>query len=368
MGGDKIRAGIIGCGVISAAYLKGCRLFDKIEVVACADLLVERAKARADEFEVPKAYSVDDLLADPEVDLVINLTIPKAHAEVNIAALAAGKHAYCEKPFAVNRADGLKTLEAAQAHGRRVGCAPDTFLGGGIQTCRKLIDDGAIGQPIAATAFMTTPGHERWHPEPDFYYQVGGGPMLDMGPYYLTALVNLLGPIDRVTGTTRITYPERTITSQPKHGQKITVEVPTHVTGLMNFSNGAIGTIVTSFDVWGANLPRIEIYGSEGSLSVPDPNRFDGPVHLLKAGEQEWQDIEHTHSIEVSRGVGAADMAYGLLYDRPHRASGALAYHVLDVMEAFEDASQQGRHIALSSQIERPAALPPGLPLGELDC
>ncbi|MEM7032804.1 MAG: Gfo/Idh/MocA family oxidoreductase [Chloroflexota bacterium] len=363
----KVKVGLIGCGVISAAYFKGTKLFDIIDMVACADLLLERAQARAEEFGIPKACTVDELLANPEIELVINLTIPKVHAEVNIAALEAGKHAYCEKPLAVTRDEGLKTLQAAQKNGLKVGSAPDTFLGGGIQTCRKLIDDGAIGTPVAATAFMTTPGHERWHPDPGFYYQAGGGPMFDMGPYYLTALINLLGSVDRVTGSTRITYPERTITSEPKHGEKIQVNTATHVTGLLDFSNGPIGTIVTSFDVWGANLPRIEIYGSEGSLSVPDPNRFDGPVRLLKAGEQEWQEIEHTHSTAVSRGVGVADMAYSLVYDRPFRANGDLAFHVLDIMQSFEEASQSGQHIELDSQCDRPTMLPTGLALGELD-
>ena len=363
----KVRVGLIGCGVISAAYLKGCQLFDIVEVTACADLFVERAQARAEEFNIPKACSVEELLADDEVDLVINLTIPKAHAEVNLAAIAAGKHAYCEKPLAIDRQDGANTLAAAKEQGVRVGSAPDTFLGGGIQTCRKLIDDGAIGRPVAATAFMTTPGHERWHPDPGFYYQPGGGPMFDMGPYYLTALINLIGSVDRVTGSTRITYPERTITSQPKYGQKIEVNTATHVSGVLDFSNGVVGTIITSFDVWGANLPWIEIYGSEGSLSVPDPNRFDGSVRLLRAGQTEWEEIPHTHSIEVSRGIGVADMAYGLAYDRPHRANAELAYHVLDIMQAFEESSQQGTHQTLSSQCERPAALPAGLPLGQLD-
>ena len=364
---DKIRVGVIGCGVISAAYFKGCRQFDILEMVACADLLIERAEARAKAFNIPKACSVDDLLADPNIDLVINLTIPKAHAEVNLAAIAAGKHTYCEKPLATSRADGQKTLAAADKMGVRVGSAPDTFLGGGIQTCRKLIDDGAIGQPVAATAFMTSPGHESWHPDPNFYYQPGGGPMFDMGPYYLTALINLIGPVGRVTGTARITHPERTITSQPKHGQKIAVNTATHVTGILDFSDGAVGTILTSFDIWGANLPRIEIYGSQGSLSVPDPNRFDGQVRLLRAGEKEWEAIPHTHSIEVGRGIGVADMAYGILYDRPHRASGALANHVLDIMQAFEDASQSDRHQRLNSQCTRPAALPVGLSPGTLD-
>jgi predicted dehydrogenase len=319
---------------------------------------------------------VEALLADPTIQIVVNLTIPKAHAEVNLAAIAAGKHVYCEKPLAITRADGQKTLAAAREQGVRVGCAPDTFLGGGIQTCRKLIDDGMIGEPVAATAFMTCHGHEGWHPDPAFYYQPGGGPMLDMGPYYLTALVNLIGPIQRVTGSARISFPERQITSQPKYGMRIKVNTATHVAGVVDFGKGAVGTIITSFDVWAANLPRIEIYGAEGSLSVPDPNRFDGLVRLhladasrwsRQADAREWSEIPVTHSTEVGRGIGVADMAYALAYGRPHRASGDLAYHVLDVMCAFEDASRRGRHIDIESTCVQPAALPPGLPPGELD-
>jgi predicted dehydrogenase len=364
----KIKIGIVGCGNIFPAYVKGSRMFPILDLVACADIDMERAKARAAEFGVPKACTVDELLADPEIGIVVNLTIPKAHAAVNLAAIAAGKHVYCEKPLAVTRGDGAKTLAAAKAKGVRVGCAPDTFFGGGIQTCRKLIDDGWIGEPVAATAFMTCHGHESWHPSPEFYYEAGGGPMLDMGPYYLTALISLAGPIHRVTGSTRITFAERLITSQPKYGKRVKVEVATHVAGVMDFATGAIGTIITSFDVWAAVLPRIEIYGTTGSLSVPDPNTFGGTVRVRRAGAQDWSDIPLTHGYtENSRGIGVADMAYGLLTGRPHRASGDLAYHVLDVMHAFEDASQSGRHVEIKSTCTRPAALPLGLRPGELD-
>ncbi len=364
----QILIGIIGCGNIFPAYVKGCRAFPILELAAVADLDMDRAQARAAEFGIPKACTVEALLADEAIGIVVNLTIPKAHAEVNLAAIAAGKHVYCEKPLAVNRADGQRTLGAARARGVRVGCAPDTFFGGGIQTCRKLIDDGWIGEPVAATAFMTCHGHESWHPSPEFYYETGGGPMLDMGPYYLTALVNLMGGIRRVTGSTRATFPERLITSQPKYGKRVTVEVATHVAGVMDFANGAIGTIITTFDVWAANLPRIEIYGTAGSLSVPDPNTFGGTVRVRRAGAQDWSDIPWTHGYtDNSRGIGVADMAYGLASGRPHRASGDLAYHVLDVMQAFEDASQAGRHIEITSACPRPAALPLGLRPGELD-
>ena len=363
-----IKVGIIGCGNISGIYCQMLKTFPILEVAACADLIPERAQARAAEFGIPRACSVEELLADPEIKIVVNLTIPVAHAEVAFRALEAGKCVHNEKPLAITREDGQRLLALAKAKGLRVGSAPDTFLGGGIQTCRKLIDDGWIGEPIAATAFMTCHGHESWHPDPEFYYKVGGGPMFDMGPYYLTALINLMGPVRRVTGSARITFPERTITSQPKYGTKIKVDVPTHVAGVMDFANGAIGTIITSFDVWAAELPRIEIYGTAGTLSVPDPNGFGGPVRVLRAGAKEWSEIPLTHGYARNyRGVGVADMAYALRSGRPHRASGELAYHVLDIMHAFHDASREGRHIELSSTCQRPAPLPLGLTDGQLD-
>jgi len=355
----KMKIGIVGCGNISGNYLYWARQFDILDVAALADLVPERAQAKAAEAKVPKACSVDELLKDPDIQIVVNLTIPRAHAEVNLAALAAGKHAYCEKPFAVTREAGQKVLALAKGSGLRVGGAPDTFLGGGIQTCRKLIDDGAIGQPVGATAFMACRGHETWHPDPEFYYDLGGGPMLDMGPYYLTALVNLLGPVRRVSGSARISFPERTITSQPKNGKKIQVMTPTHIAGTMDFANGAIGTVVMSFDVVAHCLPIIEIYGSEGTLLVPDPNGFGGPVRIRRMGDADFSEVRLTHSDQVGRSMGVADMAHGILRGRPHRASGDLAYHVLDVMHAFEDSSKSGRHVELQSRCERPAPLPP---------
>jgi predicted dehydrogenase len=363
----KAKVGIVGCGNISSIYFKNGKWLEAIDIVACADLIPERAQARAAEFDVPRACTVKELLADPEIDIVLNLTIPIAHAEVALAALEAGKSVYNEKPLAIKREDACKMLEIAKAKGLRVGGAPDTFMGAGLQTCRKLIEDGAIGTPIAATAFMMCHGHESWHPDPEFYYKVGGGPMFDMGPYYLTALVSLIGPVKRVTGSARITFPERTITSQPKNGTKITVDVPTHVAGVLDFENGAIGTIITSFDVWSHRMPNIEIYGTEGSLGVPDPNGFGGPVLLRRAGEKDWSEapLSHIYS-ENSRGLGVADMACALSSGREARASGELTYHVLDIMHAVHDASREGKHIELTSGY-RPAPLPVGLEYGKLD-
>ncbi len=363
---QRTKVGIIGCGNISSIYLKADKVFNNIEIVGCADLDVARAQAKAAEYGV-KAYTVRELLADPEIEIVVNLTIPAAHAEVSAAAIEAGKAAYSEKPFALNRTDGEELLKLAAARGRRVGCAPDTFLGGGLQTCRKLIDDGVIGEPVAATAFMMSRGHEHWHPNPEFYYQPGGGPMFDMGPYYLTALVSILGPVRRVTGITRASFAERLVSSQPNYGQTIKVEVPTHVAGLLEFASGAIGTIITTFDVKASQLPRMEIYGADATLSLPDPNTFGGPVRLRAATDTDLHDMPLTHIYtENSRGLGVADLADALRTDRPHRANGALAHHVLEIMQAFHEASDQGTHVDLISTCERPALLPIGLELGEI--
>lgn len=364
---SKIQTGIIGCGNIFNAYVKGCRAFPILDLVACADIDAGRAEARAAEHGL-KALAVDALLADPDIRIIVNLTVPAAHAEVSLAAIAAGKNVYSEKPLATNRANGARVLAAAQAQGVLVGCAPDTFLGAGLQTCRKLLDDGWIGRPVAATAFMLGHGMEHWHPNSEFFYKPGAGPLFDMGPYYLTALVHLLGPATRVTGSAQISFAERLVTSQPNFGQRIKVETPTHVAGVLDFAAGAVGTLITSFDVWSHNLPRIEIYGSEGSLSVPDPNTFGGPVRVRRAGAQEWSEIPLTHGYaENMRGIGVADMAYALTTGRPHRASGALAYHVLDLMQSFLDASAAGQHIAIQSTCARSAALPVGLMPGQLD-
>lgn len=364
---DKVKVGVIGVGKIFPAYVQGCRAFPILELDAVADVDVARAQQQAAEHDVPRSLSVDALLADPDIQIVVNLTVPKVHAAVSLAAIAAGKHVYSEKPLAIARAEGQQILQAAAARGVRVGCAPDTFLGGGQQTCRKLIDDGWIGEPVAAVAFMTGHGPESWHPNPDFFYQIGGGPLLDMGPYYLTSLVNLLGPVRRVAGSARASFSQRIATSREHFGRRLPVEVPTHVAALLDFAAGPVATLITSFDVWSANLPRIEIYGSEGSLSVPDPNIFGGVVQVRRADAAEWSETPLLFDAHVGRGIGVADLAQAIRSGRPARASGELAYHVLDAMQAVEESSAEGRHVLLESTCARPAPLPLNLPRGELD-
>ncbi len=356
----KAGVGVIGCGNISRVYLENLKKFPGLELVAVSDQIRERAEEKAEEYNIPHVYSTEELLAEPRIQIVVNLTIPESHAEISMAALQAGKSVYVEKPLATTCEDGRKVLELADDNSR-IAAAPDTFLGGGLQTCRKLIDDGWIGRPIAATAFMMCHGHESWHPNPEFYYKPGGGPMFDMGPYYLTALLTLLGSVKKVSGSASISFAERTITSQPKYGQKIQVEVPTHVVGILEFQNGAVGNIITSFDVWAAELPYIEIYGTEGTLSVPDPNIFGGSVRILRAGDC-WREVPLVNNyVENSRGLGVADLAYALHNKKPHRASGALAYHVLEIMHGIYISAEEGKTYELESTCERPKPLPVGV-------
>ena len=362
-----VGVGVIGCGHISAAYLMAAKTFPILKIVAVADARPEAAHARAAEFGL-RAASVADLLADPEVEIVLNLTVPKAHVEVGLAAIAAGKHVYSEKPLGVAVAEARRLAAAAAAKGLRLGCAPDTFLGGAHQTARALIDDGAIGRPVGGAAFFMCPGHERWHPDPGFYYLGGGGPMLDMGPYYVTDLVNLLGPIDRVFGVATRTRAERTIASEPLKGRRIPVEVATHVSGVLHFVSGAAVSVTMSFDVFAHKHVPLEIYGESGSLIVPDPNWFGGAVEIAEAGAA-WREVASARPYADAnyRSLGLADMAQAIRRGRPHRASGALALHALEAMEAFQASSDAGRAIDVASRPERPAPMPASLKLGELD-
>jgi predicted dehydrogenase len=364
---QKVGFGVIGCGVISTAYLKAAQRFANLELRAVADMRSAAAEKQAAAFGVP-AMRVDQLLKRDDVEIVVNLTVPLAHTDVSLAILNAGKHVHSEKPLGVSVAEARKVMDLAAAKGLRVGCAPDTFLGGGHQTARKAIDDGTIGRPVAGTAFFMCPGHERWHPAPGFYYLRGGGPMLDMGPYYITDLINLLGPIASVMGSTARPRAERLILSEPMKGTLIPVEVATHVAGTLEFVSGAVVSIAMSFDVPKHNHTPIEIYGTEGSMMVPDPNRFGGEVSVAKAGG-EWQAIPHTHGNTDGefRAIGVADMAAAIVANRPHRASGALALHALEAMEAFQTSADEGHRVKLETTVERPAMIPPGLPTGQID-
>jgi len=364
---ERVGIGIIGCGNISEAYLKAASYFPILDIRGLADIRPKAAQARARAFGL-RAMSVDKLLADPSIELVVNLTIPAAHVAVGLAAVEAGKHVHSEKPLGITTVDARRLLDAARARGVRVGCAPDTFLGGAHQACRQLVDQGAIGRPVAGTAFFMCPGHESWHPNPAFYYQTGGGPMLDMGPYYITALVNLLGPVTRVSGAVGRAHAERTITSAPLKGTKVAVEVPTHVAGALEFAGGAVVSIAMSFDVPSHRHTPIELYGTEASLLVPDPNYFGGTIMIGRAGK-EWAQAptQHRYADGNYRIIGVADMAHAIRRGRAHRASGELAYHVLEVMEAFQRSSERGTHVGLESRPDRPTALPADLAPGTVD-
>lgn len=364
----KLRVGIMGCGSISRKYLRAATPFPHLQWVACADLDRTQAETLAAEFAIPRVCDTARLPSLEEVEAVLNLTVPSAHAEVSLAALRAGKHVYSEKPLAIRRRDAREILGLAKDKRLRVGCAPDTFLGAGIQTCRKLLDEGAIGKPLAACAFMMSRGVESWHPNPDFFYKKGGGPLFDMGPYYLTAMVALLGPVCRVTGMASTGIAERLITSLPRAGQKVVVETPTHVAACLEFVSGVLATLVTSFEVSAHQCPRLEIYGEEGTLEVPDPNTFGGPVRLWQRREGCWKEapLEFPYRTE-SRGLGLAEMALAIEEEREHRASGTLAFHILDIMHSILDAAEDGRHIELRSSAHRPAPMPnqPLFPPGE---
>lgn len=359
--------GLVGCGNVSDIYFQNCRRFDGLRIAACADLDVTRAKAKAEQYGVSRWCSTSELLSAGEVDAVLNLTRPATHYEIALKALEAGKHIYNEKPLAITRNEGQKLVELARRKNLRIGCAPDTFMGSGLQTARRAVDDGSIGQPVGAFAAMMYPGHESWHPDPEFFYQPGGGPLFDMGPYYLTALVSLLGPVRRVTGSTKTTYSERVIGSGPKKGQKFPVGVPTHVTGSLDFESGAIATLMMSFDVWYHNLPMLQIYGTEGSLNLPDPNLFGGEVRLRKARAEAWDPVAVRHGYsDNSRGLGLADMAAAAKSGRPHRACGELALHVLEIMQALGEASRESCHVDIISRCERPEPMREGLNFGEV--
>jgi len=351
-----MRIGIIGTGVISDQYLASLSRLPQLHLVAVADLNMAKATAVAAEHSVD-ARTVEDLLASPDIDAVLNLTIPAAHVAVSTAALRAGKHVYVEKPLALQLADGVELLELARSLGLRVGSAPDTVLGTGIQTARDLIDSGGIGVPIGASANWTAPGHELWHPAPEFYYQLGGGPLFDMGPYYLTSLVTLLGPVVTVSAGASRSERIRRIATGPRAQEEVPVNVDTHVAAVLHHAGGAISTVLVSFEVWGTRLPKIEVYGTQGTVAVPDPNIFDGAVEVLDT-DRTWRPVADSAGYEnAGRGFGLAEMALAVSENRAHRTSGELALHVLDIMESITLAAAAGETRQLTTTVERPAAV-----------
>ncbi|MEU6715086.1 Gfo/Idh/MocA family oxidoreductase [Nonomuraea sp. NPDC046802] len=356
--GQPVNVGVVGCGAISAQYFQTIERLPRLRLAAVADLDLDRAREAVRPYAGVDVLGVAELLADPRIDVVLNLTIPAAHAEIALRAIDAGKDVYCEKPLAAARTDAERVLLAADAAGVRVGCAPDTVLGTGTQTARKAIDDGLIGRPVAATATMMTPGHERWHPNPDFYYVPGGGPLLDMGPYYITSLVTLLGPVATVVGAASRPRAKRTIGSGPRQGEEIPVTVDTHVTGVLVHASGALSTLVMSFDGVATKSPHIEVHGESGSLVVPNPNHFDGDVLLSAAGDADWRPLpESAGYLGAGRGVGLADFAATPAGTEP-RAGGALAFHVLDIMESLLASAHSGAGVPITSTCERPLPVP----------
>ncbi len=380
------RIGLIGTGRISDIYIQTIAKFPELELAVCGSLNPDESKAKAAEYNIPSTATPDEIIADPSIHCILNLTIPAAHAEISLQALQAGKHVYSEKPFATTLADGQKVLDLAEKTGLKVGNAPDTFLGGRWQTVRKLMDQGVIGQPLGVNAFVGTHGVERHHPNPDFYYQPGGGPLFDLGPYYLTAMVHLLGPIKRVSGMARRTFDQRLIENGPRNGQLINVEVDTHSLSMLEFANGAIGSMTMSFDVWDSDTPRFEIYGTEGTICIPDPdpvhgaNDFHGPVWYRTRKTSRWEFqprptdrpvdwlvAENTHDFnENSRGLGLLDLAYAVRENRAPRASGALAQHVLEVMIGIDQAPKVGGFVSIESTCVKPAMLPETFPVSEV--
>jgi predicted dehydrogenase len=358
--GGPLNVGVVGVGVISAQYFEHFPKLPNLRLTAVADLNLDRAAAVAAEQGV-EALSVDELIASPRVDAVLNLTIPQAHAEVALRALAAGKHVYGEKPLALSTAEAAPVLEQAAADGLRIGSAPDTVLGTGIQTARALLDDGRIGDPVAAAVAWSAPGHELWHPAPAFYYQPGAGPLFDMGPYYLTSLVTFFGPVVRVSGASTRSSRERRVATGPLAGSALPVDVDTHVTAILEHASGVISTVTVSFEVWATRTPKFEVYGTAGTIAVPDPNLFSDAVELATAEDREFHVVPVAAGYaDAGRGYGLADLARAIETDRPHRASGELAFHVLEIMEAVIRAGATHTVVELSSTVERPEPVPLG--------
>ena len=350
--------GIIGCGNISGQYLKHLSAFPDVRVLIVADLDTSRARAQAAAFGVPASGSPQDALAHPGVRLVMNLTVPAAHAEVSGAAIAAGKHVWSEKPLTLDVGAGQALLAAAAAAGVRVGCAPDTVLGAGLQSARRLIDAGGIGTPLTALTLLQGPGPQSWHPDPEFLFAPGAGPLFDLGPYYLSVLATLFGPARRVAAVGRRPQETRTIGKGPRAGAEFSVAVPTYVAALAEYTAGQAASLLFSWDSPLSRAGFVEITGTEATLAVPDPNRFDGDLRVRKAGDDDWTVIP-SEGAAAGRGSGVVEMVRAIEAGVPHRASGEMALHVLELMAAIERSAASGAFADIASTFDRPAALDP---------
>jgi len=370
----QLGVGVVGCGVISTIYMQNLASFREVRLVACADMVLDSARGQAERFGIP-ALGIEALLRDPEIDIVVNLTTPNAHFEVSHAALTAGKHVFSEKPLCVSAEDGQRLVAEADRRGLKFGCAPDTFLGAGGRLARELVDAGKVGPVLAGSCFLMSHGMEHWHPNPEFFFKPGGGPILDMGPYYLAALCNLLGPVERVQAHASTGFAERVVTAEgPRKNSRIVVETPTTVMALLRFVSGVDIAFTMSWDVWKHGHPPIELYGAEGSLRVPDPNFFGGTIEVTERGG-DWQLLDSSDRPYGKpnwrspmwpasapdranyRCLGIADLASSVLNGTPHRSTGAFAAHVLEVMNAMLQAGAEGGSVRIASRIERPAPL-----------
>jgi predicted dehydrogenase len=347
---------VVGCGTISHEYLRNLATFPDLQVLVCSDVDTDRAKRVAEQYGVPDAGPVDSALAHPGVDLVVNLTVPAAHVPVSIAALEAGKHVYTEKPLSLDVSTGQALLATADSAGLRVGAAPDTFLGAGLQTACRLVAGGAIGVAQSGLALLTGPGPESWHSNPEFLYAPGGGPLFDMAPYHLTALTTVLGPVAAVIAGVRQARAERTIGSGPRAGTRFPVQVPTHVSAVLEFARGPMITAVFSFDS-PVQHDLFELTGTDASLTMPNPNAFDGSPLLRRAGEPEWTPIPE-RGPTVGRGLGVLDMVRAIRTGVPHRATGAQALHVVEVMTAIVEAARSGASVMVRSTFAAVEPLP----------
>lgn len=355
-----VGVGVIGAGVISTQYLENLTRAADVRMLMIADLDADRAAARAAEFGVPSSGSVAELLARDDIEIVVNLTIPAAHVPVALDALAAGKHVWSEKPFALDLVSGQALLDEAHRAGLRVACAPDTVLGAGIQTGRRLIESGVIGTPLTALTLFQVSGPEAWHPNPDFLYARGGGPLFDMGPYYLSTLVQLMGPAARVVARGSQARASRIIGSGPRAGESFPVDVLTHVAALIDFESGTTAQSTFSFQSSRPRVGVVEISGTEGTLSLPDPNMFDGNVRIWRDGMVEESDAELVPATgsTFSRGAGVVELARAIRAGRPERASGEFAFHVLDLMVSMQQSAEtDGAAIAIASTVTNPPAL-----------